>query len=110
MIDGASDPKPLGNARKPKAIISAHSVPWTNCPVPNGAYAKAQKKPIPTMTALPWVWQINVSGASSRMLIDHGGSITIRNTNAPRARTPSSNPTMASTPGAYRQPAAGCVR
>jgi hypothetical protein len=35
------------------------------------------------------------------MLIDHGGSIIIRNTNAPRARTPSSSPTTASTPGAY---------
>ena len=52
------------------------------------------------MAALPWVWQISVNGASSRMLIDHGGSITIRSTNAPRARTPSSKPTTASTPRA----------
>ena len=59
----------------------------------------------PTMAALPWVWQISVRGASSRMLIDHGGSSINRNTKAPRARTPSSNPTTASTPGAYRQPA-----
>ena len=35
------------------------------------------------------------------MLIDQGGSIIIRNTNALRARTPSSRPTTASTPEAY---------
>ena len=54
------------------------------------------------MAALPWVWQIRVSGASSWMRIDHGGSSTIRSTNAPRARTPSSSPTTASTLRAYR--------
>src|SRR3954468_13334216 len=53
----------------------------------------------PTIAALPCVWQISVSGASSRMLIDHGGSIIIRSTNAPRARTPSSSPTTASIDG-----------
>jgi diguanylate cyclase (GGDEF)-like protein len=56
----------------------------------------------PTIAAAPWVWQINVSGVSSRMLIDHGGSSISRSTKAPRALTPSSNPTTASTPRAYR--------
>ena len=63
----------------------------TKCWIPRASATSpgpSQTVPLlsPTMTALPWVWQINVNGASSRMLIDHGGSITIRNTNAPRAR------------------------
>ena len=46
--------------------------------------------------AVPLAIATTVSGASSRIRIDHGGSITARSRNASRARGPSSRPAIAS--------------
>ena len=49
MMAGATEPNALGSARIPKAMISAPRVPCSRVPMPKGAKAKAQKKPMPMM-------------------------------------------------------------
>ena len=67
------------------------------------APSRCTSPPSETTQALPRTIAISVSGASSSIRSDHGGSIVERSRKAPRARGPSSSPATASIPAKLRR-------
>ena len=83
---------PTRPARSAARWASEASANWNTL---DGATMSPNRRPRSSVVMSP---ARNVSGASSSIRIDHGGSITARSRNAPRARGPSSRAPSASMP------------